>query len=198
MWSHSLSERFHCQDRKRNAAHIDGQGKKSSTAKQHSEQFIFLISVSHVRRLVSVLLMLCALVKWHDLCFVSECLISRDLYPHSLSYTTFCRLHLSIVNLHFECHIEARRYSCQLNDSQCLSHVNNIFFINDFQVGGIALMAVGGVALKKIGDVKHVFDDGDHPGFFPAAIIALGALVFVIAFFGCCGAIRESRELHFT
>lgn len=58
-------------------------------------------------------------------------------------------------------------------------------------------MAVGGVALKKIGDVKHVFDDGDHPGFFPAAIIALGALVFVIAFFGCCGAIRESRELHF-
>lgn len=57
-------------------------------------------------------------------------------------------------------------------------------------------MAVGGIALKKIGDVKHVFDDGDHPGFFPAAIIALGALVFIIAFFGCCGAIRESRK-HF-
>jgi CD63 antigen len=56
-------------------------------------------------------------------------------------------------------------------------------------------MAVGGIALKKIGDVKHVFDDGDHPGFFPAAIIALGALVFIIAFFGCCGAIRESRKL---
>jgi CD63 antigen len=62
-------------------------------------------------------------------------------------------------------------------------------------IGGIALMAVGGVALKKIGDVKHVFEDGDHPGFFPAAIIALGALVFVIAFFGCCGAIRESQCL---
>jgi len=62
-------------------------------------------------------------------------------------------------------------------------------------IGGIALMAVGGIALKKVGDVKHVFDDGDHPGFFPAAIIALGALVFVIAFFGCCGAIRESQCL---
>lgn len=56
-------------------------------------------------------------------------------------------------------------------------------------------MAVGGIALKKIGDVKHVFEDGDHPGFFPAAIIALGALVFIIAFFGCCGAIRESRKI---
>lgn len=55
-------------------------------------------------------------------------------------------------------------------------------------------MAVGGIALKKVGDVKHVFEDGDHPGFFPAAIIALGALVFIIAFFGCCGAIRESRK----
>jgi CD63 antigen len=55
-------------------------------------------------------------------------------------------------------------------------------------------VVVGGIALKKIGDVKHVFDDGDHPGFFPSAIIALGALVFVIAFFGCCGAIRESRK----
>jgi len=62
-------------------------------------------------------------------------------------------------------------------------------------VGGIALVVVGSIALKKVGDVKHVFDDGDHPGFFPAAIIALGALVFVIAFFGCCGAIRESQCL---
>lgn len=72
-------------------------------------------------------------------------------------------------------------------------HPKNVIYL--FQVGGIALMAVGGVALKKVGDVKHVFEDGDHPGFFPAAVIALGALVFIIAFFGCCGAIRESRNL---
>ncbi|CRL05702.1 CLUMA_CG018734, isoform A [Clunio marinus] len=62
-------------------------------------------------------------------------------------------------------------------------------------IGGIALMAVGGIALKKIDEVKDVFNDGDHPGFFPAAIIALGALIFIIAFFGCCGAIRESQCL---
>jgi uncharacterized RDD family membrane protein YckC len=45
-------------------------------------------------------------------------------------------------------------------------------------------MVVGGIALKRIGDVKHLFEDGDHPGLFPAFIIAIGALVFVIAFFG--------------
>lgn len=77
----------------------------------------------------------------------------------------------------------------------CLMDVTCFRIVVMFQVGGIALVVVGGIALKKIGDVKHVFDDGDHPGFFPAAIIALGALVFVIAFFGCCGAIRESRKL---
>lgn len=62
-------------------------------------------------------------------------------------------------------------------------------------VGGIALVVVGAIALKKIGDVKEVFDDGNQPGFYPTAIIALGALVFIIAFFGCCGAIRESQCL---
>jgi hypothetical protein len=41
--------------------------------------------------------------------------------------------------------------------------------------------------LKKIGDVKDLFKDSDHPGIYAAFIIALGVLVFVIAFFGCCG-----------
>jgi CD63 antigen len=63
------------------------------------------------------------------------------------------------------------------------------------QIGGIALVVIGAIALKKVGDVEHIFKDGDHPGIFPAFVIALGALVFVIAFFGCCGAIRESQCL---
>jgi CD63 antigen len=62
-------------------------------------------------------------------------------------------------------------------------------------VGGIALMVVGGIALKKIVDLGHIFEEGDHPKFFPAAVLALGVIVFIIAFFGCCGAIRESQCL---
>lgn len=57
-------------------------------------------------------------------------------------------------------------------------------FFFTFQIGGIALVAIGGVALKKIGDVEGVFDNADHPGIYSAFIIALGALVFVVAFFG--------------
>lgn len=56
-------------------------------------------------------------------------------------------------------------------------------------------MVVGGIALKKIVEVEKIFEEGDHPKFFPAAVVALGAIVFVIAFFGCCGAIRESRKI---
>lgn len=62
-------------------------------------------------------------------------------------------------------------------------------------IGGIALMVVGGIALKKVGDVKDLFKDTDHPGLYAAFVIAIGAVVFVIAFFGCCGAIRESQCL---
>lgn len=56
-------------------------------------------------------------------------------------------------------------------------------------------MVLGGVALKKAGDVEDIFKDHGHPGTFAAFVIALGALIFVIAFFGCFGAIRESQCL---
>jgi hypothetical protein len=28
-------------------------------------------------------------------------------------------------------------------------------------------VVIGGIALKRVGDVKDVFDNGDHPGIFP-------------------------------
>lgn len=62
-------------------------------------------------------------------------------------------------------------------------------------VGGIALVVVGAIGLRTISNVEDLFKDSNHPGIYPAAIIALGVLVFIIAFFGCCGAIRESQCL---
>lgn len=62
-------------------------------------------------------------------------------------------------------------------------------------VGGIALITVGAIALRKVSDIKGVFENHDHPGYYAAVIIALGALLFVISFFGCMGSIRESQCL---
>lgn len=41
--------------------------------------------------------------------------------------------------------------------------------------------------------MKEIFNAEDHPGSFVSANIVLGAIIFVISFFGCCGAIRESQ-----
>lgn len=54
-------------------------------------------------------------------------------------------------------------------------------------------MAIGGIALNRIGHVKEVFTDNNHPGFFIGLVIVFGGVIFVISFFGCCGAIRESE-----
>lgn len=53
-------------------------------------------------------------------------------------------------------------------------------------------MVIGGIALKKVGDVKDLFKNDEHPGLFPAFVIALGVVVFIIAFFGCCGGERNN------
>ncbi|XP_070504037.1 23 kDa integral membrane protein-like isoform X2 [Chironomus tepperi] len=81
--------------------------------------------------------------------------------------------------------------NCGASLIKCILFIFNLICA----IGGIALVAVGGIALKKIGDVKDVFENSDHPGIYSAFIIALGALVFVVAFFGCMGSLRESQCL---
>lgn len=59
------------------------------------------------------------------------------------------------------------------------------------QLCGIALVVIGGVSLAKIADLQDISDE--HSIVAPSILfIVLGSIVFVIAFFGCCGAIRES------
>lgn len=61
-----------------------------------------------------------------------------------------------------------------------------------FVLCGIALIAVGGVVLSALNPQKSFYE-----GYLgaPVAIIVLGVFVFVLAFLGCCGAIRESYHM---
>lgn len=56
---------------------------------------------------------------------------------------------------------------------------------------GIALVVIGGVSLAKITEFQQISEEHNivAPSIF---FIILGSIVFIIAFFGCCGAIRES------
>lgn len=62
---------------------------------------------------------------------------------------------------------------------------------------GIALLALGIVYLTDVKELDKVLDGGSATG--PTIVlIVLGALIFIISFFGCCGAIRESHCMTFT
>ncbi|XP_055701255.1 23 kDa integral membrane protein-like isoform X2 [Phlebotomus papatasi] len=62
---------------------------------------------------------------------------------------------------------------------------------------GIALLTIGIIVLLKASELEKLF--GDYNAIAaPILLIILGSVVFVIAFFGCCGAIRESHCLTMT
>ncbi|XP_063828564.1 leukocyte surface antigen CD53-like [Ostrinia nubilalis] len=69
-----------------------------------------------------------------------------------------------------------------------------LFFFNFvFTLAGIALIGLGIAALVQINQIVDLIPVPING--IPIAIIVLGSIIFVIAFFGCCGAIRESRCL---
>jgi len=57
---------------------------------------------------------------------------------------------------------------------------------------GIALLAVGIGYLLKFEELMDRFEES-NVRVAPILFIILGSLIFLIAFFGCCGAIRESH-----
>lgn len=68
-----------------------------------------------------------------------------------------------------------------------------------FQLAGLALVVVG--ALYKVNldsYTEAVPEDYQNIGLAPNLTIAIGSIIFIIAFFGCCGAIRESPCLLTT
>ncbi|XP_073845836.1 CD63 antigen-like [Musca autumnalis] len=76
----------------------------------------------------------------------------------------------------------------------CMAHiVKYILFIFNliFVVCGILLIVLGSLMIKNVGDLSD-FSDAIDVDLIPIVIIILGCIIFVIAFFGCCGAIRES------
>jgi len=64
-------------------------------------------------------------------------------------------------------------------------------------VAGIALIVVGTIPLFKLDDIREAFPE-NNPAVVPILTLVLGAVIFTISFFGCCGAIRESQFMVTT
>ncbi|XP_075986026.1 tetraspanin-18-like [Anticarsia gemmatalis] len=73
-----------------------------------------------------------------------------------------------------------------------------LFFVNlVFVLAGLALIGVGVAAIYKLEDLLNLIPISIVK-FAPYVFIILGAIIFLIAFSGCCGAITESKCLLIT
>lgn len=72
-----------------------------------------------------------------------------------------------------------------------------VFLLFYFQLGGIAMVVLGVSILYKYDVVLDVIKDS-HAEVVPIVFIAIGSAIFLIAFFGCCGAIFESECMILT
>jgi len=64
------------------------------------------------------------------------------------------------------------------------------------QVTGIVLLIVGGVIQGLYENYSSLLDDRFFSA--PALLIAVGAIVFIVSFFGCCGAVKENHCMILT
>ncbi|CAH0556036.1 unnamed protein product [Brassicogethes aeneus] len=80
-------------------------------------------------------------------------------------------------------------------DSCGMTFIKYLLFVFNliFAISGIGIIVAGAVVLSDVADFHH-FADNDLLG-PPIVLIVAGAIVFVVAFLGCFGAIRESYNL---
>uniref|UniRef100_U5EYJ6 Tetraspanin n=1 Tax=Corethrella appendiculata TaxID=1370023 RepID=U5EYJ6_9DIPT len=80
-----------------------------------------------------------------------------------------------------------------------MSLIKYILFIFNLlcAICGIALIAIGAVILSKFNELDKLVEE-HNAGAPPIALIVLGSIIFIISFFGCCGAIRESYCMSLT
>lgn len=58
------------------------------------------------------------------------------------------------------------------------------------QITGIILVSIGSVVLEQYNNYEHFLDNKFLS--VPTLLVVIGSIIFFIAFFGCCGAIREN------
>lgn len=73
--------------------------------------------------------------------------------------------------------------------SQCVKYLLFVFNLL-FVITGIILLSIGAAIHGIYHNYQHFLDNKFLS--VPSLLIAIGAIIFFIAFFGCCGAVREN------
>ncbi|RZC33505.1 23 kDa integral membrane protein [Asbolus verrucosus] len=79
--------------------------------------------------------------------------------------------------------------SCEMSLIKYILFIFNLIFA----ISGIGIIVAGAIVLSDVGDFNHFMDNELLAP--PIVLIVAGAIVFIVAFLGCFGAIRESYNL---
>jgi len=71
----------------------------------------------------------------------------------------------------------------------------NVFYVL-FQITGIVFISVGGVILVVYSGYSNFVDSWFFAA--PLLMIVVGVIVFLVSFFGCCGAVKENHCMIIT
>lgn len=66
----------------------------------------------------------------------------------------------------------------------------------NLQITGIILLSIGITVQTAYNGYSHILDKGFYA--VPSLLIAIGAIIFIIAFFGCYGAMKENYCMILT
>ena len=77
----------------------------------------------------------------------------------------------------------------------CVKYLTFLFNLI-FAITGIVFIAVGSVILMVCSVYNNFMDSWFFAG--PVLMIVVGAIVFIVSFFGCCGAIKENHCMIIT
>ncbi|GLG96327.1 Tetraspanin [Gryllus bimaculatus] len=75
---------------------------------------------------------------------------------------------------------------------KCLLFIFNLLFV----ISGITILVIGVLALYPYKEYATFMDPKFAAG--PIILITVGSIIFIIAFFGCCGAIKENNCMLIT
>ncbi|KAJ3642459.1 hypothetical protein Zmor_025247 [Zophobas morio] len=79
--------------------------------------------------------------------------------------------------------------SCEMSLIKYVLFIFNLIFA----ISGIAIIVAGALVLSDVGNFKHFVENELLAP--PVVLIVVGAIIFIVAFLGCFGAIRESYKL---
>lgn len=76
-----------------------------------------------------------------------------------------------------------------------IKYILNILCIS-FQITGIVFISVGAVILVVYNGYNNFVDSWFFAA--PVLMIIVGVIVFLVSFFGCCGAVKENHCMIIT